>query len=56
MNIYIKYALTAFLVVIISETAKRSDRFGGVSRCITYHYATYTNMVIYRETANANDW
>lgn len=29
MNIYIKYALTAFLVVIISETAKRSDRFGG---------------------------
>lgn len=26
----IKYALTAFMVVLISETAKRSDRLGGL--------------------------
>jgi len=25
-----KYAITAFMVVLISETAKRSDRFGGL--------------------------
>lgn len=29
MNIWIKYAVTAFLVVAISEFAKRSDKLGG---------------------------
>ena len=29
MNIWLKYGITAFLVVIISEFAKRSDKLGG---------------------------
>lgn len=28
MNIWFKYAVTAFLVVLVSEIAKRSDRLG----------------------------
>lgn len=30
MNIWLKYLITAFLVVVISEVAKRSDRLGAL--------------------------
>lgn len=30
MNIWLKYAITAFLVVVVSEIAKRSDRLGAL--------------------------
>lgn len=30
MNPFLKYALTAFVVVVVSETAKRSDRVGAI--------------------------
>lgn len=30
MNIWLKYALTAFIVVAVSEIAKRSDKLGGL--------------------------
>lgn len=30
MNIWTKYAITAFLVVLVSEIAKRSDRLGAL--------------------------
>lgn len=30
MNIWLKYAVTAFLVALVSEIAKRSDRLGGL--------------------------
>lgn len=30
MNIWLKYVITTFLVVIISEIAKRSDKFGAL--------------------------
>ncbi len=30
MNIWVKYAVTAFLVVAVSEIAKRSDRLGAL--------------------------
>lgn len=30
MNIWLKYGITALMVVIISEIAKRSDRLGGL--------------------------
>ena len=31
MNIWFKYAITALMVVLVSEFAKRSDKLGAVS-------------------------
>ncbi|MDN5511963.1 hypothetical protein [Acinetobacter sp.] len=39
-----KYAITAGMVILISEVAKRSDRVGGIDCSLTYGNGTGADM------------
>lgn len=53
MNVYVKYAITAALVVAISEVAKRSDRLGALIGALPW-VTTLAMIWLYVESQGAD--
>jgi hypothetical protein len=50
-----KYLITAGVVVLVSELAKRSDKLGGVNRSFANCNGTDFSMVIHRKAARCKN-